>query len=70
MENRIVDPVRIGDRLRALRGTRSIAVVSKATGLSQARIGNYEHGIRVPTDEAKVLLANFYCTSVQKIFFT
>lgn len=70
MENRIIDPVRIGERLRLLRGVRSIAAVSKATGMSQARIGNYERGLRMPTDDAKVLLANYYGTSVQKIFFT
>lgn len=70
MENRIIDPVKIGERLRILRNGRSIAAVSKGTGLSQARIGNYERGLRMPTDDAKVLLANYYGTSVQKLFYS
>ena len=69
MENRMISPVKIGMRLRLLRGIRTRAEVSRDTGMSQARLGNYEHGIRVPTDEAKVLLANYYGVSVQDIFF-
>lgn len=70
MKNSIVDPAIIGRRLRYLRGIRTRAAVSRETGLSQARLGNYEHGVRVPEDGAKVLLANFYGVSVQEIFFT
>ena len=58
MENRIIDPIQIGKKLRLLRGIRSRAEVSRATGLSQARLGNYEHGYQIPTDEAKILQAN------------
>lgn len=70
MENRMIDPVAIGKRLRILRGIRTRANVSRETGLSQARLGNYEHGERIPTDEAKVLLANYYGVTVQELFFT
>ena len=59
MENRMIDPVTLGKKLRELRGIRTRAVVEKATGISQARLGNYEHGIRIPNDEAKVILSNF-----------
>lgn len=69
MENRIVDPVTVGMRLRILRGIRTRAEVSRDTGLSQARIGNYEHGARIPTDDAKILLANYYGVTVQELFF-
>lgn len=69
MENRMITPAEIGERLRKLRGKRSIASVARATGLSHSRIWNYERGERVPTDDAKILLANFYGTSVQQIFF-
>lgn len=70
MENRMIDPIEIGKKLRLLRGIRTRAEVSRETGLSQARLGNYEHGQRVPTDDAKVLLANYYGMSVQNLFYT
>ena len=70
MENRMIDPVRLGRKLRILRGIRTRAEVEKATGISQARLGNYEHGVRVPTDEAKVILSNYYGMTVQELFYT
>ena len=69
MENRMIDPVQIGKRLRVLRGIRTRAQVEKETGISQARLGNYEHGTRVPNDQAKVILSNYYGISVQNLFF-
>ena len=70
MENRIIDPIKLGKKLRLIRGIRTRAEVSRATGLGQARIGNYEHGMRVPNDEAKILLANYYGMTVQELFYT
>lgn len=70
MENRMIDPAVIGMRLRILRGIRTRAQVEKETGMSQGRLGNYEHGYRIPTDDAKVLLANYYGVTVQELFFT
>ena len=70
MKNGILDAETVGDRLRLLRGDRTIAEVSKSTGLSQSRIGNYERGVRLPNDSAKSILANFYGVSVQKLFYT
>ena len=69
MENRIIDPVQLGKRLRVLRGIRTRAQVQKETGISQARLGNYEHGTRIPNDQAKVILSNYYGISVQNLFF-
>ena len=42
MENRMIDPVAVGKKLRLLRGIRTRAEVEKETGISQARLGNYE----------------------------
>lgn len=69
MENRMIDPVQLGKRLRVLRGIRTRAQVERETGISQARLGNYEHGIRIPNDQAKVILSNFYGMSVQELFY-
>ena len=70
MENRIIDPVTMGKRLRILRGIETRAKVSRDTGLSQSRLGNYEHGIRMPGDDTKALLANYYGVTVQELFYT
>lgn len=70
MENRMIDPVALGKRLRVLRGIRTRAQVEKETGISQARLGNYEHGARVPNDQAKVVLSNYYGMTVQDLFYT
>ena len=61
----------IGERLRNIRTAKglSIADVSKATGLGCTAISNYECGTRIPRDEAKIMLANFYEVSVVDIFF-
>ena len=64
-----MEPKVIAERLRALRGMRTLATVSAATGLSQQAISNYENGIRIPRDETKVVLARYYNKTVQEIFF-
>ena len=70
MENRMIDPTCLGKKLRILRGIRTRAEVEKETGISQARLGNYEHGARIPNDEAKVILSNYYGMTVQELFYT
>lgn len=70
MENRMIDPVQIGKRLRRLRGILTRKQVQNDTGISQGRLGNYEHGTRVPNDEAKVILSNYYGVSIQDLFYT
>lgn len=69
MENRMVDPVTIGRRLTMLRGKRSRSKAAREIGISVSRLGNYEYGKRVPNDEAKVLLANYYGVTVQELFY-
>ncbi len=59
-----------GERLRRLRGKRTLKEVSEATGLSQSAINMYEHGIRTPGDENKRKLAEYYQRSVPYIFFS
>ncbi len=59
----------IGQRLIKLRGNRTQDEVSKAVGSSVSAIGMYERGERIPRDEMKLLLAKYYDTTVQDIFF-
>lgn len=60
----------IGEKLKTLRMQKELSIsdVSKATGVSESTIYNYEAGYRVPRDEMKVKLANLYGVS-PLIFF-
>lgn len=60
----------MGKRLIELRGERKQNEVAKAVGITAAALANYEAGIRVPRDDVKAELANFYNTSLEKLFFT
>ena len=59
----------IGERLVALRGTKSQAEVAEACGISVSAVGMYERDERVPRDEIKKKLANYFKVSVGSLFF-
>ena len=59
----------IGERLRELRGDRTMEAVAKTLNISVSALGMYERGERVPRDEIKVRLAKYYNTSVEALFF-
>lgn len=59
----------IAAKLRELRGDRSRDEVAKAVGVSVSAIQMYENGSRIPRDETKVKLADYYDSSVDEIFF-
>lgn len=64
-----MDRKAIGERLRKLRGTRTIQEVSDDTGIAWSNICCYELGMRMPNDDKKKILADYYKTTVQAIFF-
>ena len=57
------------NKLVKLRGTRTQEEIANAIGISISAIGMYETGQRVPRDEIKVKLANFYNVSIESLFF-
>ena len=59
----------IGAKLRKLRGTKTRRDVAEACGVSVSALMMYENGARIPRDEIKVRLANYYHRSVGGIFF-
>ena len=65
-----MDAVKIGKKLRELRGIRTRTGVAKETGLGYSAISNYENGQRVPSDDAKIVLADYYGKTVQELFYT
>lgn len=58
-----------GERLRALRGDKTAEEVAADLGISRSAIGMYESEARIPRDKVKILLAEYYGTTVQAIFF-
>ena len=60
----------VGERLKALRGSRSQKEVADALGITAMAISQYESGDRMPRDEIKVKLANYYKKSVTSIFYS
>lgn len=65
----IVNNVEIGKRLIELRGDRSQEKVARDNGLSLSAYTKYERGERIPRDEVKIRLAEYYGKTVQEIFF-
>ena len=67
---KIQDPERIGRKLRDLRGDKSCQEVADALELTRVAISQYERGERVPRDDIKVKIAEYYGQTVQDIFFS
>ena len=60
----------IGERLRKLRGKKSQALIASAIGITKSSWAMYERNERIPRDEVKVRIAEYFNKSVQEIFFT
>lgn len=58
-----------GEKLKKLRGKRSRREVANALGISVSAITMYELDKRVPKDDIKGKIANYYKKSVGSIFF-
>ena len=59
----------IAERLIKLRGDKTRDIVAKACGISKSALAMYELGERIPRDEIKIKLAEYYNTTVEAIFF-
>lgn len=64
-----MDAVDIGKKLIELRGERTQEQVARDNDISLSAIGMYERGERVPRDDVKIRLAQYYHKTVQEIFF-
>lgn len=60
----------IGERLRKLRGEKSVAEMAKALDLSPSTWSMYENGERIPRDNIKLRIARHFRRPIQVIFFT
>lgn len=59
----------IAERLIKARGDKTREEVAAAIGVSLSAIAMYENGDRVPRDETKIKLADYYHKTVQELFF-
>ena len=59
----------IGAKLRELRGEKTQEQVSREIGITKSAYAMYERDERVPRDEVKKKIANYYHTTVGILFF-
>lgn len=59
----------IAKTLVSLRGDKTQKEVATDLGISTSALAMYEQGHRIPRDEIKVMIADYYGKSVQEIFF-
>jgi len=58
----------MNEKLIALRGDRTQEEVAKALGISISALSMYEQGNRVPRDEIKIRMAEYYGISLESLF--
>lgn len=66
-----MDKIKAGKRLKKLRLDRmeTLATVAQAVEITVQALSLYEKGLRIPRDEIKLKLANYFNTTVDAIFF-
>lgn len=64
-----MNPVIIGSKIRNLRGTESQQTLATKLGISKSALAMYERGERIPRDEVKMRIAQYFNVSLEEIFF-
>lgn len=59
----------VGAILKNLRGNRSQKEIAEAIGITKSAWAMYERNERIPRDEVKIRIADYFGTPVQEIFF-
>ena len=59
-----------GAKLKELRGDKSQLKVANDLGITKSALAMYERNKRVPRDEIKVRIADYYGVTVQFLFFS
>lgn len=67
----MVNVVKIADKLKRLRNNTGLSQeeVSKSIGIRQNSLAQYENGCRIPRDEIKLKIAEFYEVDVGWLFY-
>ncbi len=64
-----MDAMKVGRKLKEARGNRTRVEVAAALNISHSAIAMYESGERVPRDDLKEKMADFFGTTVGSLFF-
>lgn len=66
-----IDGNQIGKRIKELRTQKNMTAedLGKALGISSSAVNMYECGQRVPRDEIKISIAEFFGVSIETIFY-
>lgn len=59
----------VGEILKQLRGKTPQAEIAKIIGVSKSAWAMYERNERIPRDEVKIRISQFFGKPVQEIFF-
>lgn len=59
-----------GEKLRELRGDKTQGCVAREIGITRSSLAMYERNERIPRDEVKVKISQYYGISVQDLFFS
>lgn len=67
-----LDSKKISEKLGNLRLKKNVSQsqVAESLGITKAAVSQYESGQRIPSDEVKIKLTNYYGVSVQDLFYT
>lgn len=69
MEKIVIDKEKMAEKLKQYRGEKTQKEVCLDVGITPSALAMYETGERVPRDEIKVILANYYHTTINELFF-
>ena len=64
-----MNPIEIGAKLLKLRGEKTRSEVADALKKSQSALAMYESGQRIPRDNIKIRIADYYEKPIYEIFF-
>ena len=59
-----------GAKLKALRGDKTQKKVAEDLGITKSALAMYERDERIPRDEIKIRIAEYYGETVQFLFFS
>ena len=59
----------IGQKLKALRGKRTQRQVASELGITKSALAMYERDERVPRDEVKVKISDYYNEPIGSLFY-
>ena len=63
------EKMNFGEKLKKLRGRKTQEVIAREIGITSSSWAMYERNERIPRDEVKIKIANFFGVSVQELFF-